>query len=145
MVQNKGIIFKQVPQGLPVPGKDLTVEAREFDLEQAPPAGGITTKNFYASFDPYQRGRMRPANVKSYSPPFTLGEPITNGAVCKVIKSDHPNFKAGDLIFGGQVPTEEYSSLAKPYADMMRKLNNPHNLDLVHFLGALGSKFTKEP
>ncbi|PQE29933.1 hypothetical protein CJF32_00000609 [Rutstroemia sp. NJR-2017a WRK4] len=138
MVQNKGIIFKQVPQGLPVPGKDLTVEAREFDLEQAPPAGGVTTKNFYASFDPYQRGRMRPANVKSYSPPFTLGEPITNGAVCKVIKSDHPNFKAGDLIFGGQVPTEEYSALAKPYADMMRKLNNPHNLDPVHFLGALG-------
>lgn len=36
MVQNKGVIFKQIPNGFPVPGKDLTVETREFDLEQAP-------------------------------------------------------------------------------------------------------------
>ena len=78
MLQNKGVIFRQVPQGLPVPGKDLTVEARQFNTEQAPPAGGVTTKNIYASFDPYQRGRMREPTKKSYSPPFTLGEPITN-------------------------------------------------------------------
>ncbi|KAM3088450.1 hypothetical protein ACMFMG_000091 [Clarireedia jacksonii] len=138
MVQNKGVIFKQVPQGLPVPGKDLTVEVREFDLEQAPPAGGVTTKNFYASFDPYQRGRMRHPEAKSYSPPFTLGQPITNSSVCKVIKSDHPNFKPGDIIVGGQVPTEEYSALSKSYADMMKKIENPHKLDPVHFLGAMG-------
>ena len=78
MVQNKGLIFKNVPNGWPVAGKDLTTEAREFDLEQAPPAGGITTKNIYASFDPYQRGRMRDPSKKSYSPPFQLGQPINN-------------------------------------------------------------------
>jgi len=54
MVQNKGVIFKQVPNGLPVAGQDLVVEKREFDLDQAPPSGGVTTKNFYVSFDPYQ-------------------------------------------------------------------------------------------
>merc|ERR1712093_894525 len=53
MVQNKGVIFKQIPQGLPVPGKDLAVEAREFDIDQAPPKGGVTTKNFYASFEAF--------------------------------------------------------------------------------------------
>jgi NADPH-dependent curcumin reductase CurA len=68
MVQNKGVIFKQVPSGLPVPGKDLVVETRDFDLEQAPPDGGVITQNFYASFDPYMRGRMRAPEVKSYSP-----------------------------------------------------------------------------
>lgn len=36
MVQNKGLVFKQVPVGLPVAGKDLVVETREFDLEAAP-------------------------------------------------------------------------------------------------------------
>jgi NADPH-dependent curcumin reductase CurA len=80
MVQNKGAIFKQVPNGLPIPGKDLTVEAREFDIEQAPPAGGVITKNIYASFDPYQRGRMRDPSKKSYSPPYQLGQPITNNS-----------------------------------------------------------------
>ncbi|KAH9209680.1 putative zinc-type alcohol dehydrogenase-like protein PB24D3.08c [Leptodontidium sp. 2 PMI_412] len=137
MVQNKGVIFKKVPQGLPVPGQDLTVEVREFDIEQAPPAGGITTKNFYASFDPYQRGRMRSPEKKSYSPPFTLGEPITNNAVAKVLKSDNPKFAAGDLIVGG-LPTEEYSTLPQQVADTLRKIDNPYNLDLKVFTGALG-------
>lgn len=137
MVQNKGVIFKKVPQGLPVPGQDLTVEVREFDLEQAPPAGGVTTKNFYASFDPYQRGRMRAPETKSYSPPFTLGQPIANATIAKILKSDNPKWKAGDVVFGG-IPTEEYSALPQAAADALSKIDNPYNLDLKVFTGALG-------
>ncbi|TVY14160.1 NADP-dependent oxidoreductase RED1 [Lachnellula arida] len=137
MVQNKGVIFKQVPKGTPVPGQDLVVEAREFDLDQAPPSGGITTKNLYASFDPYQRGRMRAPEIKSYSPPFTLGQPITNSTVAKVLKSDNTKFKAGDLITGF-ISTEEYSALSKDSADAAKKIENPYNLDLKVFIGALG-------
>lgn len=137
MVQNKGVIFKQVPKGLPVPGQDLVVETREFDLEQAPPSGGITTKNFYASFDPYQRGRMRPVEVKSYSPAYPIGQPINNSTVAKVLKSDNPKLKAGDLVTG-MISTEEYSAIPKDYAETLRKIENPYNLDLKVFLGALG-------
>ena len=137
MVQNKGVIFKQVPQGLPVPGKDIAVEVREFDLEQQPPNEGLTTKNLYASFDPYQRGRMREPTKKSYSPPFTLGQPITNNTVAKVLKSGTPNFKAGDLVVG-HLPTEEYSVVSKELAASVKKVENPYNLDPVEFLGALG-------
>ncbi|CAL3973612.1 hypothetical protein PZA11_005798 [Diplocarpon coronariae] len=137
MVQNKALIFKQVPQGLPVPGQDLTVESREFDLEQAPPAGGITTKNFYASFDPYQRGRMRSPEKKSYSPPFELGAPIGNNSIAKVLKSDNAKFNAGDLVTG-YLPTEEYSVVERERADIFRKIDNPYNLDLKVFTGALG-------
>lgn len=53
MVQNKRLIFKSIPKGMPMPGKDLVVECHEFDFEQSPPPGGFTTKNSYASFDPY--------------------------------------------------------------------------------------------
>jgi NADPH-dependent curcumin reductase CurA len=137
MVQNKAVVFKQVPVGLPVPGKDLVVEAREFDLEQAPPAGGVTTKNLYASFDPYQRGRMRSPEKKSYSPPYTLGKPIGNNTVAKILKSDNPNLKAGDLVTG-PIPTEEYSAIAKEGAESLKKIDNPYNLDLMVFVGALG-------
>lgn len=138
MVQNKALIFAAVPQAMPVAGEHLKIESRQFDVEQAPPAGGITVKNFYASFDPYQRGRMRDASKKSYSPPFALNEPITNSGVAKVIKSDNPRFQAGDLVTG-MLPTEEYSVITKGHADaMVKKLENPYNLDPAVYIGALG-------
>ena len=138
MVQNKGLIFKKVPSGWPKEGEDLAVESRDFDLETAPPENGITTKNYHVSFDPYQRGRMRPAEAKSYSAPFELGQPITNSAVSKVLKSNNSKFKEGDLIlsFTG---TEEYSVIPGEVAnDRCRKLDNPYNLDPRLFIGALG-------
>src|SRR6266516_5808102 len=98
MVQDKGVIFKKVPSGWPVAGQDLVIEDRDFDLDAAPLPGGITTKNFYVSFDPYQRGRMRPSETKSYAPAYQLNEPISNAAVCKVLKSDNPKYKPGDLL-----------------------------------------------
>ncbi|RDW87613.1 hypothetical protein BP5796_03307 [Coleophoma crateriformis] len=137
MVQNKALIFKAVPNGFPVAGQDLVIESREFDLNQAPPAGGITTKNIYASFDPYQRGRMRDPSKKSYSPPFQLGAPINNGCVAKVLKSDNPNFQPGDLV-RGTLSVEEYSVITKEQAAGISKIDNSYNLDVKEFLGALG-------
>ena len=83
---NKTFIFKKPPTALPVPGEHLTVEERPFDPEAAPPAGGITTENLYASFDPYLRGRMRAAQLKHYNTPFELDGPITNAVLAKVLK-----------------------------------------------------------
>jgi NADPH-dependent curcumin reductase CurA len=137
MVQNKAVIFKSVPNGQPIPGKDLVVEASEFDLEQSPPEGGVTTKNLYASFDPYQRGKMRSPEKKSYSPPYTIGEPIGNAVIAKIIKSSNPKLNAGDIVVGA-LRFEEYSVLTKETADLLRKIENPYNLDLKAFLGALG-------
>ena len=137
MVQNKGLIFKSVPKGWPVPGENLAIETREFDPDAAPPKDGITTKNYYLSFDPYQRGRMRAPEVESYAPPFELGKPITNSGVAKVLKSDNAKFKDGDLVVG-MMPTEEYSSVEGVAADNLRKLENPYHLDPKLYIGALG-------
>ena len=138
MVQNKGLIFKSVPRGWPLPGEDLKIEARDFDTDAAPPKGGITTKNYYLSFDPYQRGRMRAPEVESYSPPFELGKPITNSGVAKVLKSNSDKFKEGDLVVG-MIPTEEYSRVEEPVVkNMVRKLENPYKLDPKLYIGALG-------
>jgi NADPH-dependent curcumin reductase CurA len=139
MVQNKGVIFKDVPEGWPKPGHDLAVEVRDIDLDQKLPEGGLLVKNFYASLDPYMRGRMRAPGKKSYSPPFELGKPITNKSIFKVVKSNSDKFKEGDvLISQGVTPIEEYSVFDKNTVASINKLENPYNLDPKHFLGALG-------
>jgi len=138
MVQNKGLIFAEVPVGFPQAGKDLKIETREFDVDQAPPKDGITVKVHYVSFDPYQRGRMRKAEVKSYSPPYELGKPITNSAIVTVIKSDDSRFKPGDLVFVPQNNIEEYSALSAAQIAGARVLDNQYKLDPKIFIGALG-------
>lgn len=81
---------------------------------------------------------MRAPDVVSYSSPFTLGKPITNSAISKVLKSNNSNFKEGDIVTG-TLPTEEYSSISGEVANtVVRKLDNPYNLDPKLFVGALG-------
>lgn len=138
MVENKGLIFKSVPSGWPKPGENLAIEDREFDLDQSPPEDGITTKNYYLSFDPYQRGRLRAPEETSYFPAFELGKPIDNGGVAKVLKSNNSKFREGDLVTG-MTPTEQYSVIPAETANTsFRKLENPRNLDPKLFIGALG-------
>lgn len=57
--------------------------------------------------------------------------------VAKILKSDNPKFKAGDLITG-MLPFEEYSAVSKEGAQRMNKIENPYNLDLKAFIGPLG-------
>ncbi|KAK6222979.1 zinc-binding dehydrogenase [Colletotrichum tabaci] len=136
MTQNKTFIFKKVPTGLPVAGEHLTVEDRPIDLDDVP-ADGVVVEILYASFDPYQRGRMREATKKSYTPPFDLDGPITNSTVSKVLKSNTPKFAEGDLIFVF-APVAQYARLPASALEQARKIHNPHGLDLALFLGPLG-------
>ncbi|TKA33245.1 hypothetical protein B0A50_00798 [Salinomyces thailandicus] len=138
MVQNKALVYAAHPTGMPEPGKHIKIEARDFDTEQAPPSGGITAKVHYVSFDPYQRGRMRPAEQKSYAPPFELNKPVTNSAIISVIKSDNSKFQAGQVLHAPSAYTEEYSVLEKDMANSCSVLENKYKLDPKLFIGALG-------
>jgi NADPH-dependent curcumin reductase CurA len=134
---NKTLIFKKIPTGLPVPGEHLAVEDRPIDLNEAPPSGGLVVQVLYASYDPYLRGKMRDPKIKSYSPAFEPGEPITNGTVAKVVKSDASDFREGDLVLG-YLPIAEYARVSKEQMAGVRKLENPRDLDVGLFLGPLG-------
>ncbi|KAL9132026.1 MAG: hypothetical protein Q9217_000154 [Psora testacea] len=81
---------------------------------------------------------MRRPEVKSYAPAFEIGKPITNYAVAKILKSSNPSFKPGDIVTG-MLPTEEYSVVSGEIANsMVRKLDNPYDLDPKLYIGALG-------
>ncbi|KAJ9150126.1 NAD(P)-binding protein [Coniochaeta hoffmannii] len=137
MTQNKTLIYKKIPEGFPVAGEHLVVEDRPIDLDEAPPSGGLVVKVLYASFDPYLRGKMRDPSTKSYSPPFQVGQPITNDTVSKILKSDSPDFKEGETVLG-YLPIAEYVHVTKEQMAGVRKINNPKNLDVSYFLGPLG-------
>jgi len=83
------------PTGLP--DEDL------FEVAEAPipePAEGqVLIRNAYFSVDPYMRPRMN--DVRSYVAPFTLGEPMTGGAVGRVVSSRHESLADGDWVVHG--------------------------------------------
>jgi NADPH-dependent curcumin reductase CurA len=84
--------LKSRPQGTPTADN---FELKELDL---PPLGDgmIRVRNHWLSVDPYMRGRMN--DVKSYVPPFQLGEPMEGGAVGEVVESKAEAFAPGDMV-----------------------------------------------
>jgi NADPH-dependent curcumin reductase CurA len=80
------------PKGMPT--------AQDFALREIPQVdladGAVRVRNHWLSVDPYMRGRMN--DVKSYVPPFQLGEPMDGGAVGEVIESRSDAFRPGDKV-----------------------------------------------
>ncbi|RAK96036.1 MDR family NADP-dependent oxidoreductase [Aspergillus ibericus CBS 121593] len=137
-MSNSALIFKQVPTGFFVPGQDVTVEPVSYDGNAPAPENGIFVQSLYASFDPYLRGRMRPAHIKSYSPAFALDSPIENAVIAKVLRSNAAAYKEGDLIIG-YLPIQQYISVSAEQLVKVRALANPLGIEDVRvFLGALG-------
>ena len=120
--------LKSRPSGVPTADN---FELRDIDL---PPLGEgmIRVRNRWLSVDPYMRGRMN--DVKSYVPPFQLGEPMDGGAVGEVVESKADGFAPGDLVqhMGGWrdeavVPARTANKLPDLGAEPR------------HFLGVLGT------
>lgn len=124
---------------MPVAGEHLTVEDRGYDSSASAPSGGVLTNNIYASFDPYMRGRMREPERKSYSAPFTLNEPMTSFCVSRVLKSDNPDYREGDLLVAPGIPIQQYSSLPRETLKNAQKIDPSTSLeDLRNYIGPLG-------
>jgi hypothetical protein len=56
----------------------------------------VLVRNAYLSVDPYMRGRMN--DVRSYVPPFAVGEPLTGGAVGQVVASRTDDWTEGSWV-----------------------------------------------
>lgn len=139
MVRNTAVMYNSVPSGWPEEGKDLTIEESDFDLDAEPPADSFTTKNIYASFDPSQRGRMRDPKVWSYSPPMIPGTPLSAvNVIGKVLKSNHENWKPGDLVKLGTASTEMYSVIGPIEAKRAQAINPAPGVPLTAYMSALG-------
>jgi NADPH-dependent curcumin reductase CurA len=96
---NRQILLASRPKGFP---KDSDFKLVETPVPQPGP-GEMLVRILWLSVDPYMRGRMN--DVKSYAPPVALGGVMEGGTVAKVVRSNNPRFKAGEIVesrFGWQ-------------------------------------------
>ena len=127
MTVSREIRLKSRPVGTPT--------AENFELATVtlsePGPGEVQVRNSWMTVDPYMRGRMN--DVRSYTPPFQIGEALQGGAVGEVVASNDPGFKVGELVqsfFGWR---EAFNA---PGA-AVQKLDT-HGLPPQAFLGATG-------
>lgn len=89
---NRRIVLNSRPDGAPKP--------ENFRLDTSPlPAsaeGEVLLRTVFLSLDPYMRGRM--SDAPSYAPPVALDQVMVGGTVCRVAKSQHPEFAVGDWV-----------------------------------------------
>lgn len=133
MKSNKKVVLKNYVTGFP---KETDMEVVSSNEEFKVPEGfkGVVVKNLYLSCDPYMRTRMSKHDEPSYVPDFVPGSVITGFGVSKVLHSDHPNFKAGDYVWG-TTGWEEYSLITSPESLFKIKYTD---VPLSYYTGLLG-------
>ncbi len=94
MMNAKQIVLASRPQGVPTKENFRTESYTLPALNHEE----VLIKGLYFSVDPYMRGRMN--DVKSYSPPFRINEPIYGNAIGEIKESKSAGFKQGDLVRG---------------------------------------------
>jgi len=124
---NKQILLKSYPIGEP--------KASDFALVETPipepGEGEILSRTIYLSLDPYMRGRI--SKSQSYAAGVELDSVIVGGTISKVVKSNHPQFQAGDFVLGGN----GWQTYAVSKSETLRKLD-PSQAPLSYSLGVLG-------
>ncbi len=124
---SKTILLAKRPVGLP------KLSDFKIDDEIVPDlaVGEILLQTKYVSVDPYLRGRMN--DVKSYIPPFELGQPLVSGTVAEVVDSKNEAFQKGDFL-SGMLPWKE--KMVSNGEDLLKVDQN--RAPLSAYLGILG-------
>jgi hypothetical protein len=115
------------PTGAPTP-ENFSLVTRELP---ALSAGQILVRNDFMSVDPYMRGRMN--DVKSYVPPFQIGQPLEGGAIGEVVESRADGIKAGQVVLSNRGWREHFVADAREL-----RVVDPGIKPLSLYLGALG-------
>ncbi|KAJ9108580.1 hypothetical protein QFC19_002296 [Naganishia cerealis] len=150
MTTNAQLLFNAIPKGEPTSDSFKYDTSSTIDLEQELSNGASIVKLICVSLDPYMRGRMRPAEIKSYSPAFELHKPITGHGIGVVIRAAADSkYKVGDHVYGTvpyqqylfvpgqQTVDEETKKFLGPQASL-RVIKNEEGLPWSAYIGAAG-------
>ena len=92
--KNRQILLAARPVGMV---KETDFARREVPIP-VPKAGEFLVRNIYLSLDPTIRGWMNEADT--YMPAIRIGDVMRGGGVGVVVESQHPQYSAGDIVFG---------------------------------------------
>lgn len=136
-VKNGRVLFNEIPTGLPVAGRTTVYDASQtIDLDSVPLNGGFLVKTLVLSIDPYMRGKMRDPSVKSYSPPYFTGEPLSNYGVGVILRSENAAVKPGSHVYSHAFLFQEY--FVANDASAFTVLENKENLPWSTYVGVCG-------
>ena len=127
-LENRRVILVDRPKGVPGP------EFFALDKRAAPQPGDgeFLVQNQFLSVEPAMRGWVNDA--PNYSPPVPVGDVMRAFAVGKIIKSNNPNFKDGEIV-SGLFGWQRYAvSDGSSVVTRMTNIDQPHS----YALGILG-------
>lgn len=101
-MKNKQVRLSSRPSGWVTPDNFELTEATTGE----PGDGEVLVRNIFLSVDPYMRGRMN--DVKSYIPPFQIGEVLQAGVIGQVVATNFDAIAEGDYVMG-MLGWENYS------------------------------------
>eukprot|EP00268_Persea_americana_P064843 TRINITY_DN857_c0_g1_i8.p1 TRINITY_DN857_c0_g1~~TRINITY_DN857_c0_g1_i8.p1 ORF type:complete len:349 (-),score=70.70 TRINITY_DN857_c0_g1_i8:392-1438(-) len=132
-IPSKRIILKDYVTGFP---KEDDMVLTSCTSKSKVPEGSkaVLVKNLYLSCDPYMRARMSKPIPQSYATAYVPGSVIIGYGVGKVVDSGHPDFKAGDLVWG-LTGWEEFSLISMP--QQLIKIKDT-DVPLSYYTGILG-------
>ncbi|KIP52809.1 NADP-dependent oxidoreductase [Leucobacter komagatae] len=119
------------PVGWPV-HEDFETVTVDYD---APAAGEVRVRNEFVSVDPYMRGRMN--DVRSYVPPYQLGDVIAGAAVGRVVASAADALPVGTAVLHQHGWTDVIQADAAKFRAIEEVPGLPLSLRL-HMLGMTG-------
>jgi NADPH-dependent curcumin reductase CurA len=100
---NKGVILKAYPKGIPEVDENFELTHRTIDIECLNlEENEFVLRNLYLSIDPYVRVTLHdPAlNFMKHGKMISTGQVISGLGVSEVVKTNNPNYKVGDLVYG---------------------------------------------
>lgn len=121
------IVLASRPMGIP------SFENFRFEEIELPVPGNdeVLVQPVYISVDPYMRNRMN--DIKSYTPPFELNQPISGGVAGRVLESKSPKFAVGDMVKA----TLPWATKIICKAESLAHINTTR-IPASYFLGVLG-------
>ena len=125
---NRRFLLARYPDGLPKESDWTLVESPVPE----PGEGELLVRTLWLSVDPHMRGRISPA--KSYTKGVAPGELMMGGGVGEVVRSNHPDFRPGDIVESMAFGWQDYPVLK---AAGTRKVD-PSLGPIRHALGVLG-------
>jgi len=136
-IKNGRVLFNKIATGFPIPGEHTVYDTSQtIDLDTVPLKGGVLVKLLYLSIDPYLRFRMRDPKIEKNFPLFTIGKPIESSGVGVVLRSENPEYKVGDHIYGPRFPQVHY--FVWPKDQQSTPIKNEAGIPLSLYVGVAG-------